>query len=71
MATFSTTDDPVAEAEDWQSLPVEADTPALIEPVRNVQSPIDRIRVEIWQPRYLILAGIILFLILLQIWVLY
>jgi hypothetical protein len=72
MATSSTADEPRTRADEWhepepdQSL---AESPPATAP--ESRPVVSRVRDELWQPRYAIVAAIVLVLIALQIWILF
>ncbi|CAN5733792.1 hypothetical protein BH24CHL4_BH24CHL4_22150 [soil metagenome] len=71
MATYSTTDEPLTHPEDWREPPAEPEPWMPPEPAPVSRKLSKRIREELFQPRYLVIAGIILLLIILQVWVLF
>jgi hypothetical protein len=73
MATFSTADDPLTRPDDW---PEAQSEPAPARPDQDVSDLIPRplatrIRDELWQPRYAVVAAIVIILIALQLWILF
>ena len=71
MATIPTADEPLTKSGDWQNPQPE---PVAWMPDEEPSAPLPlsaRIRAELWHPRYAILAGIVVLLIVLQIWILF
>ena len=71
MATSSTADESLARPDDWHEAQADP-APALPEEPIPAPSPLaTRIRDELWQLRYAVVAGIVIILIALQLWILF
>jgi hypothetical protein len=71
MATFSTADEPLTRPEDWNEAQPE---PAPAMPDEGIAAPrplATRVRDELWQPRYAVVAAIVVILVALQLWILF
>lgn len=71
MATFSTTDEHVSRPEELQAPPAQPEERMSDEPAPDAKSVSARVRDELWQPRYAVIAGIAGLLIILQVWILF